>query len=251
MAWLQHDLTYRRSLAYSAMSYVRLPLVRRDFLLNHVDESEIMRSDPGCRSLLREAKQYLSPGNRARTSVDRATPRPSTGFESIFLLLAPGSYDGNETFMGNASKYKPACDDDYSPGTYTELWAFHPRTATLRQLSSVPWPRRPKKGKAPAPAVGEGAGVTGYGNDLFVCGGLDSALMFRYHSELDTWSECSSMKRSRQHFAMTTVGDAIYVIGGVTADGTEPLASVDKYDISLNRWDTVGSLLHGVSFVFY
>ena len=55
------------------------------------------------------------------------------------------------------------------------------------------------------------------------------------------------MKRARQHFAMATVGDAVYVIGGVTSGGTEPLASIEKYDVGRNRWSAAGSLLWGVS----
>ena len=43
IAWLRHDLPSRSQHAYSVLRWVRLPLLHRDFILNEVDECDLLR----------------------------------------------------------------------------------------------------------------------------------------------------------------------------------------------------------------
>ena len=171
------------------------------------------------------------------------------------------SIDYGVGFTTGMSQYRGL--EGVKEGCISELWAYHPRLSAFRQLSSIPWPDyvrrrngdwdvevKRKKIAQQTWRLMEGAQLTGYGNDVFVVGGFDSNMTFRYHSELDTWSECAPMRRMMQFFTLATVGDAIYMIGGVHSGETTPVTTIDKYDISLNKWSHVGDLIWPVSLVY-
>ncbi|MEX2206804.1 MAG: kelch repeat-containing protein [Myxococcota bacterium] len=67
-----------------------------------------------------------------------------------------------------------------------------------------------------------------------------------YDPKTDTWSTAPPMRTPRMLFAAASGADGkIYVIGGQTFWGGEPLANVDVYDPATKRWSRGPSLRIG------
>lgn len=48
MTWVNHDTEARKNELPRLMEYVRLPLLSQDFLVQHVEENPLMRSNAQC-----------------------------------------------------------------------------------------------------------------------------------------------------------------------------------------------------------
>jgi hypothetical protein len=88
------------------------------------------------------------------------------------------------------------------------------------------------------------------GGELYAIGGEDVndeqlASVERYNPDLDTWSAAPSLPRPRSLHCACTVGDALYVLGGVEEDeeGEEhTVSSVLKFDSRMQTWSEVAPM---------
>jgi influenza virus NS1A-binding protein len=88
------------------------------------------------------------------------------------------------------------------------------------------------------------------GGQLYATGGLTSgdvilASVERYDPDLDTWSAAPPLPRPRYAHCACTVGDAMYVLGGVEEDeeGEEhTVSSVLKFDSRRQTWSEVAPM---------
>uniref|UniRef100_A0A672GUR9 Kelch-like family member 17 n=1 Tax=Salarias fasciatus TaxID=181472 RepID=A0A672GUR9_SALFA len=87
LSWVKHDIDGRRQHVPWLMKCVRLPLLRRDFLMSNVDTELLVRHHSECKDLLIEALKYhLMPEQRGVLSNSRTRPRPCMRWE---VMTAP------------------------------------------------------------------------------------------------------------------------------------------------------------------
>uniref|UniRef100_S4RIM4 Kelch-like family member 21 n=1 Tax=Petromyzon marinus TaxID=7757 RepID=S4RIM4_PETMA len=179
---------------------VRLPFVRRFFLLAHVESEPLVHRSPRCLRLLREARvlQGALQDRHDRLCPLRFHPRPSTGLAEI--LVAVGG-----------------CDQDCEE--LVSVDCHNPVTGQWRYLAALP------------ERVGGGYSIAALGNDIYAPGGSDGTTVFssvwRYNSGVNEWSEAPEMSRAREYHASAALAGCLYV---VAPDGCE------CFDPAEGRW---------------
>uniref|UniRef100_A0A672G905 Kelch-like family member 17 n=1 Tax=Salarias fasciatus TaxID=181472 RepID=A0A672G905_SALFA len=85
LSWVKHDIDGRRQ---HLMKCVRLPLLRRDFLMSNVDTELLVRHHSECKDLLIEALKYhLMPEQRGVLSNSRTRPRRCEGASPVLFAV--------------------------------------------------------------------------------------------------------------------------------------------------------------------
>ncbi len=123
-----------------------------------------------------------------------------------------------------------------------EVSIYDPRTNTWSSGAPVP-----------EGGLGTGAGqAVSVGKYIYYMGGINadftSDKLWRYDTELNIWLELASMPEGRNHAAVGTDGEKIYVFGGRDA-GEEVGPGFDHtqiYDIASNTWSWSGDLGSGI-----
>lgn len=103
MAWIRHDLNSRVSKLPLLIRFIRMPLIRRDYLVDIIGSDSLIRSNLTCRDMLDEAKNcYLKPDQGARFRSDRMKPRKAMAG----TLFAVGGKEAGETISNTMESYK-------------------------------------------------------------------------------------------------------------------------------------------------
>ena len=101
LKWVKYDVTERGTNFHSLLSEIRLPLLSIRFIMNHVDNENLVKNNLECRDLLDEAKNYhLQPETHSALRTPRTLPRNST----VGLLFAIGGKEAGEAIT-NKSEY--------------------------------------------------------------------------------------------------------------------------------------------------
>uniref|UniRef100_H3AG73 Kelch like family member 29 n=1 Tax=Latimeria chalumnae TaxID=7897 RepID=H3AG73_LATCH len=78
--WIKKEPTNRAQHAAELLAVVRLPFIHPSYLLNVVDNEELIKSSEACRDLVNEAKRYhMLPHARQEMQTPRTRPRLSAG----------------------------------------------------------------------------------------------------------------------------------------------------------------------------
>uniref|UniRef100_A0A8U8BLU6 Uncharacterized protein n=1 Tax=Geospiza parvula TaxID=87175 RepID=A0A8U8BLU6_GEOPR len=161
LRWVRADPATRAPLLPQLLAHVRLPFVRRFYLLAHVESEPLVARCPPCLRLLREARDFQAArlDRHDRGPCARMRPRPSTG------LLA-----GMKLPPRNSSQIPPAplLDQANAP------WSQCVFIVTLQ--------------------VHVGGSVAVLGGKLYVSGGYDntfelSDVLEAYDPETRTWTD--------------------------------------------------------------
>ena len=92
IAWIKHEPAERKPHVYKLLRHVRLPLISREFLMNHVDTEPLVRESGECRELLLEAMRYhLLPEQRASLASPRTAYRQPEGVRPYLFAVGGGS----------------------------------------------------------------------------------------------------------------------------------------------------------------
>ncbi len=96
MRWLKHNLNEREKHFASLLSYVRLPLLSREYLLSQVMGESLIRTNSEAKDLLIEAMRYhLCPAERAAVEHNahnaRTTTRRPEGLQPVIFAIGGGS----------------------------------------------------------------------------------------------------------------------------------------------------------------
>lgn len=210
MKWIKHDLVSRRSHLSQLLACIRLPLLRKDFLMLTVEPEEIIKSDPQCKDLLIEAMKYhLMPEMRRYFQTKRTKFRYLEGTVSYVYVIG-----GQSLFAihSDCEVYNPT----------TEVW--HQISAMTIRRSRI------------------GAGVV-Y-EKLYVVGGFDGSqdlpAVEVFNGNTKTWSAGVQMSTCRSCLDIAVLHNLLYAIGGY--DGSSCLNSVERFDPLSNQWMTVASM---------
>ncbi|XP_066925487.1 kelch-like protein 18 [Clytia hemisphaerica] len=264
MRWVKREPDSRREHFKELVSYVRFPLISPYYLMDHVEQDEIVRSTPECIALLLEAKNYhMLPDRRWQLKSTRTTPRTSMGI--VNGIIAVGGIQGpcssvvastscyllcrNQWFvlskmqtprcrhgLAVTGEFVYAAGGQYREGAAQSSLAnverYDPKTNTWSSVSQMLTRR----------SLLNLAALEGF---LYAVGGCDENNMRlssveRYNPTTDSWKFIPNMSTSRSSPSVAT-DKYIYVIGGVSYVGMS-LNCAERYDPRFNTWQRIASM---------
>ncbi|XP_077075988.1 kelch-like protein 29 [Siphateles boraxobius] len=213
--WIKKDPVSRVQHISELLAVVRLPFIHPSYLLNVVDNEELIKSSEACRDLVNEAKRYhMLPHARQEMQTPRTRPRLSAGVAEVIVLV------GGRQAVGMNQR------------SLTAVTCFNPQNSKWYPLASLPFYDR------------EFFSVISAGDNIYLSGGTESGVtladVWCYMSLLDNWNLVSRMTVSRCRHNSLVYDGKLYAIGGLGGAGN--LDHVERYDTITNQWETVSPL---------
>ncbi|XP_056420278.1 kelch-like protein 29 isoform X1 [Hyla sarda] len=213
--WIKKDPTSRAQHSAELLAVVRLPFIHPSYLLNIVDNEELIKSSEACRDLVNEAKRYhMLPHARQEMQTPRTRPRLSAGVAEVIVLV------GGRQMIGMNQR------------TLTAVTCLNPQINKWYPLASLPFYDR------------EFFSVVSAGDNIYLSGGMESGVtlgdVWCYMSLLDNWNLVSRMIVPRCRHNSLVYDGKIYTIGGLGVAGN--VDHVERYDTIINQWETVAAL---------
>ncbi|XP_029984246.1 kelch-like protein 29 [Sphaeramia orbicularis] len=213
--WIKQDANSRVQHLSELLAVVRLPFIHPSYLLNVVDNEELIKSSEACRDLVNEAKRYhMLPHARQEMQTPRTRPRLSAGVAEVIVLV------GGRQAIGMNQR------------SLTAVTCFNPQNSKWYPLASLPFYDR------------EFFSVISAGDNIYLSGGTESGVMLTdvwcYMSLLDNWNLVSRMTVARCRHNSLVYDGKLYTIGGLGVSGN--LDHVERYDTITNQWETVSPL---------
>ncbi|XP_061657666.1 kelch-like protein 17 isoform X3 [Syngnathoides biaculeatus] len=240
------------------MKCVRLPLLRRDFLMSNVDTELLVRHHSECKDLLIEALKYhLMPEQRGVLNNSRTRPRRCEGASPVLFAVGGGSLFA---IHGDCEAYDTRTDRWHMVASMStrrarvgvaaignRLYAVggYDGTSDLATVESYDpitnsW----------QPEVSMGTrrsclGVAVLHGLLYAAGGYDGASCLNSAERFDpltsTWTSIAAMSTRRRYVRVATLDGILYAVGGY--DSSSHLATVEKYDPQSNTWTPIANML--------
>ncbi|XP_074471519.1 kelch-like protein 29 isoform X2 [Sebastes fasciatus] len=213
--WIKQDPNSRVQTLSDLLAVVRLPFIHPSYLLNVVDNEELIKSSEACRDLVNEAKRYhMLPHARQEMQTPRTRPRLSAGVAEVIVLV------GGRQAIGMSQR------------SLTAVTCFNPQSSKWYPLASLPFYDR------------EFFSVISAGDNIYLSGGTESGVMVAdvwcYMSLLDNWNHVSRMTVARCRHNSLVYDGKLYAIGGLGVSGN--LDHVERYDTITNQWEAVSPL---------
>ncbi|XP_036398572.1 kelch-like protein 29 [Megalops cyprinoides] len=213
--WIKKDPVCRGQHVSELLAVVRLPFIHPSYLLNVVDNEELIKSSEACRDLVNEAKRYhMLPHARQEMQTPRTRPRLSAGVAEVIVLV------GGRQVIGMNQR------------SLTAVTCFNPQNHKWYPLASLPFYDR------------EFFSVVSAGDNIYLSGGMESGVMLSdvwcYMSLLDNWNLVSRMTVPRCRHNSVVYDGKLYAIAGLGMAGS--LDHVERYDTITNQWETVSPL---------
>ncbi|XP_005994256.1 kelch-like protein 21 [Latimeria chalumnae] len=207
LRWVKADVKRRQHFWPELFEHVRLPFIRRFYLLAYVESDPLVYYSPPCLKLISEARTFQSyEYDRHDYPCKRMRPRPSTGLAEILVVIG-------------------GCDQDCDELVTVDC--YNPHTGQWRYLAEFP------------DHLGGGYSITALGNDIYVTGGSDGSRLYdgvwRYNSSVNEWTEVSPMLKAREYHSSTVLKGMLYV---VASDSTE------RYDHTIDTWEALLPMLY-------
>ncbi|XP_045850749.1 kelch-like protein 4 [Meles meles] len=207
MQWVGYDVQARQRDLAMLLSYIRLPLLPPQLLVD-LENSSMFTGNLECQKLLMEAMKYhLLPERRPMMQSPRTKPRKST----VGALYAVGGMDavkGTTTI----EKYD----------LRTNSW-LHIGTMNGRRLQF---------------------GVAVIDNKLYVVGGRDGLKTLNtvecFNPVSKIWTVMPPMSTHRHGLGVATLKGPMYAVGG--HDGWSYLNTVERWDPEGHQWNYVASM---------
>uniref|UniRef100_A0A8C5MJG9 Kelch-like protein 21 n=1 Tax=Leptobrachium leishanense TaxID=445787 RepID=A0A8C5MJG9_9ANUR len=209
LSWVRADLPRRQHRLPELFQHIRLPFIRRYYLLAQVESDPLVYCSPACLRLIGEARAFQScEYDRHDRPCERMRPRPSTGLAEILVVIG-------------------GCDQECDEMVTVDC--YNPQSGQWRYLAEFP------------DHLGGGYSMAALGNDIYVTGGSDGARLYdcvwRYNSSVNEWTEVSPMLKAREYHGSTVLKGLLYV---VNSDSTE------RYDHSIDSWESLPSMLYSM-----
>uniref|UniRef100_A0A9J7YLM6 BTB domain-containing protein n=1 Tax=Cyprinus carpio carpio TaxID=630221 RepID=A0A9J7YLM6_CYPCA len=199
--WIKKDPSSRVQHVSELLAVVRLPFIHPSYLLNVVDNEELIKSSEACRDLVNEAKRYhMLPHARQEMQTPRTRPRLSAGGIESGVTLA-------------------------------DVWCYMSLLDNWNLVSRMTVPRCRHNS-----VVYDGKLYTIGG--LGVAGNLDN--VERYDTITNQWEMVAPLPKPVHSAAATVCGGKIYVFGGVNEAGRSA-GVLQSYVPQTNAWSFIES----------
>ncbi|CAM4898299.1 unnamed protein product [Rotaria socialis] len=249
LSWIDYDQKRRSDRLAQLFGLIKLPLINKKYLTDHIDTNQAFKDDPLCQMLIVETMRYhLAPEKRSAMQSIRTKPRKAT-LGSLYCLGGMDTTKGPQTIERydfrtrswqldghlNTRRWQFACvilnkklyvcggRDGLKTLNSTELFDFQKKT----------WNVGP-----PMLTNRHGLGVGCIGGPLYAIGGHDGwsflSTVERFDPETCAWSYVSSMANVRCSLGVAVLENRIYAVGG--RDGAAGLRETESYDPHTNRW---------------
>ncbi|KAJ8355530.1 hypothetical protein SKAU_G00183240 [Synaphobranchus kaupii] len=145
--WIKKDPISRVQHVSELLAVVRLPFIHPSYLLNLVDNEELIKSSEACRDLVNEAKRYhMLPHARQDMQTPRTRPRLSAGVAEVIVLV------GGRQVIGMNQR------------SLTAVTCFNPQNQKWYPLASLPFYDR------------EFFSVVSAGDNIYLSGGMEAGV---------------------------------------------------------------------------
>ncbi|XP_032904029.1 kelch-like protein 21 [Amblyraja radiata] len=202
LRWVKADPKRRLRFWPELFEHVRLPFIRRFYLLAYVESDPLVYYSPFCLKLIHQARAFQSSAyDRHDYPCERMRARPSTGLAEILVVVG-------------------GCDKDCDELATVDC--FNPQTGQWRYLAEFP------------DNLAGGYSITAFGNDIYVTGGSDGTSLYdsvwRYNSSVNEWTEVSPMLQAHEYHSSVVLKGHIYILAP---------NSLERYDHSVDSWEAL------------
>ncbi|XP_076332124.1 uncharacterized protein LOC143237117 isoform X2 [Tachypleus tridentatus] len=259
ISWVKHDIDSRKQLLSQLLQHVRLPLIRREFLLKTVGEEPLIQDCLKTKDLLIEAMKYhLMPEHRSCMIGMRTTYRRPEGLKPYLFAIGGGSL----FTIHSECEYYNICTDRWAPllptlhrrsragvaGLERHIYVVGGYDGT-KDLASAECFSSLKNAWQPICNMGSKRsclGISCLNGLLYVAGGYDGASCLNslecYDPLIGTWSSMVAMETRRRYTRLAVLDECLYAIGGY--DGANYLSSVERLDPREGKWIQVTPMIN-------
>nr|KAF6447275.1 kelch like family member 29 [Rousettus aegyptiacus] len=227
--WIKKDPTSRAQYAAELLAVVRLPFIHPSYLLNVVDNEELIKSSEACRDLVNEAKRYhMLPHARQEMQTPRTRPRLSAGgMESGVTLADVWCYMSLLDNWNLVSRMTvPRCRHNslvYDGKIYT-LGGLGV-SGNVDHVERYDTITNQWEAVAPLPKAVHSAAATVCGGKIYVFGGVNEAgraagVLQSYVPQTNTWSFIESPMIDNKYAPAVTLNGLVFILGGAYARAT-------------------------------
>ncbi|KAL8599588.1 hypothetical protein ACOMHN_065197 [Nucella lapillus] len=223
--WVSYEKESRAKHLPSIFQSMRLSLTRPQFLMDIVRKNDMLKDCPEVLRSVDKAKNFqLLPSRRHDFSSELMSPRRSSRFEDILVVLS-----GGETPKPPYIRSK-------------DVFAYSFNSRQWYHLAPLPHD----------PGIEFASCV--YDNDIFITGGgLLQTCFMRYRAKKNKWTQCrAKLRKGRRRHAMAACGNKIYAIGGFNSEleeGARVQNSIEEYELDTGEWMEVAQLVQPASSV--
>ncbi|XP_023566781.1 kelch-like protein 29 isoform X2 [Octodon degus] len=227
--WIKKDPASRAQYAAELLAVVRLPFIHPSYLLNVVDNEELIKSSEACRDLVNEAKRYhMLPHARQEMQTPRTRPRLSAGgMESGVTLADVWCYMSLLDNWNLVSRMTvPRCRHNslvYDGKIYT-LGGLGV-AGNVDHVERYDTITNQWEAVAPLPKAVHSAAATVCGGKIYVFGGVNEAgraagVLQSYVPQTNTWSFIESPMIDNKYAPAVTLNGFVFILGGAYARAT-------------------------------
>uniref|UniRef100_A0A452SDV0 Kelch like family member 29 n=1 Tax=Ursus americanus TaxID=9643 RepID=A0A452SDV0_URSAM len=227
--WIKKDPVSRAQYAAELLAVVRLPFIHPSYLLNVVDNEELIKSSEACRDLVNEAKRYhMLPHARQEMQTPRTRPRLSAGgMESGVTLADVWCYMSLLDNWNLVSRMTvPRCRHNslvYDGKIYT-LGGLGV-AGNVDHVERYDTITNQWEAVAPLPKAVHSAAATVCGGKIYVFGGVNEAgraagVLQSYVPQTNTWSFIESPMIDNKYAPAVTLNGFVFILGGAYARAT-------------------------------
>uniref|UniRef100_A0A5F9D250 Kelch like family member 29 n=1 Tax=Oryctolagus cuniculus TaxID=9986 RepID=A0A5F9D250_RABIT len=227
--WIKKDPASRAQYAAELLAAVRLPFIHPSYLLNVVDNEELIKSSEACRDLVNEAKRYhMLPHARQEMQTPRTRPRLSAGgMESGVTLADVWCYMSLLDNWNLVSRMTvPRCRHNslvYDGKIYT-LGGLGV-AGNVDHVERYDTITNQWEAVAPLPKAVHSAAATVCGGKIYVFGGVNEAgraagVLQSYVPQTNTWSFIESPMIDNKYAPAVTLNGFVFILGGAYARAT-------------------------------
>ncbi|XP_045851365.1 kelch-like protein 4 isoform X2 [Meles meles] len=254
MQWVGYDVQARQRDLAMLLSYIRLPLLPPQLLVD-LENSSMFTGNLECQKLLMEAMKYhLLPERRPMMQSPRTKPRKSTvgalyavgGMDAVKGTTTIEKYDLRTnswlhigTMNGRRLQFGVAVIDNklYVVGGRDGLKTLN-TVECFNPVSKI-WTVMP-----PMSTHRHGLGVATLKGPMYAVGGHDGwsylNTVERWDPEGHQWNYVASMSTPRSTVGVVALNNKLYAIGG--RDESSCLKSMEYFDPHTNKWSLCASM---------
>ncbi|CAF1283252.1 unnamed protein product [Adineta ricciae] len=251
LSWIDHDSKRENDRLPQLFGLIRLPLIDKKYLTDHIDTDSRFKNDTSCQMLIIETMRYhLAPEKRSSMQSIRTKPRKAT-LGALYCLGGMDSAKGPQTierYDFRTRSWQP------NGNLNTRRWQFacvilekklyvcggRDGLKTLNSIEIFDFQKKVWNIGQPMLTNRHGLGVGCIGGPLYAIGGHDGWSFLntveRFDPETCVWSYVAPMTNARCTLGVAVLENRIYAVGG--RDGAAGLRETESYDPHTNRWSS-------------
>ena len=210
VAWTNFDIDNRRDKFVKLMENVRLQTVKLEYLEEEVARHPLVKCSDRCMGMVEDAKMFheskMSGVSCSRRRSLESLPRPSTVAKEVLVIVG-----GRSNWV---EMYEP----------HKNKWTYLPESGFLHVI----W-----------------YSVAVVNNDIYVTGGITDGLIVSSVRKFDSgklvWQDAPNMLRPRAQHSSASLGNKLYVVGGINLDVNIVLVErIECFDGVTRQWTYAG-----------